>query len=137
MLMAFHCLPYQIPEPEVAIHSVHVDPDGAYLAAVNSKVRPIVIAMFFVCFSCVSHGSVPCVCVHVCVCVRVCVIDFGWFSRLEWERSSFCSFLAFLFMWGGHRMCFSCTVVALVEISPLIVFLGSCPMSMCCEQTQQ
>ncbi|XP_019852280.1 PREDICTED: target of rapamycin complex subunit lst8-like isoform X2 [Amphimedon queenslandica] len=26
-----------IPEPEVSIHSVHIDPDGAYLAAVNSK----------------------------------------------------------------------------------------------------
>ena len=29
----------QIPEPEVAIHGIHIDPDGAYLAAVNSKVR--------------------------------------------------------------------------------------------------
>ena len=26
-----------IPEPEVAIHSVHIDTDGAYLSAVNSK----------------------------------------------------------------------------------------------------
>lgn len=34
-----HCFPhFQIPEPDVAIHSVHIDPDGAYLAAVNSKV---------------------------------------------------------------------------------------------------
>ena len=30
---------FQIPEPDVAIHSVHIDPDGAYLAAVNSKVH--------------------------------------------------------------------------------------------------
>ena len=29
---------FQIPEPDVAIHSVNIDPDGAYLAAVNSKV---------------------------------------------------------------------------------------------------
>ena len=28
----------QIPEPDVAIHSVDIDPDGAYLSAVNSKV---------------------------------------------------------------------------------------------------
>lgn len=26
-----------IPEPDVAIHSVHIDPDGVYMAAVNSK----------------------------------------------------------------------------------------------------
>lgn len=32
-------LNFQIPEPDVAIHSVHIDPDGAYLAAVNSKVH--------------------------------------------------------------------------------------------------
>ena len=30
---------FQIPEPDVAIHSLNIDPDGAYLAAVNSKVR--------------------------------------------------------------------------------------------------
>ena len=28
----------QIPVPDVAIHSLHIDGDGAYLAAVNSKV---------------------------------------------------------------------------------------------------
>jgi len=29
----------QIPEPDVAIHSIDIDPDGADLSAVNSKVR--------------------------------------------------------------------------------------------------
>ncbi len=35
------CFPLfsQIPIPDVAIHSLHIDSDGAYLAAVNSKVR--------------------------------------------------------------------------------------------------
>ena len=29
----------QIPEPDVSILGIHIDPDGAYLAAVNSKVH--------------------------------------------------------------------------------------------------
>lgn len=28
-----------IPEPEVSINSVHIDPDASYMAAVNSSVR--------------------------------------------------------------------------------------------------
>ena len=31
----------QIPEVDVAIHSVSIDPDAAYLAAVNSKVMVV------------------------------------------------------------------------------------------------
>ena len=38
IIMEFSIPLFQIPEPDVAIHSVHIDPDGAYLAAVNSKV---------------------------------------------------------------------------------------------------
>ncbi|XP_041378984.1 LOW QUALITY PROTEIN: target of rapamycin complex subunit lst8-like [Gigantopelta aegis] len=39
-----------IPEPEVPIHSVHIDSDGAYLAAVNSKVRHNTIYYIILCY---------------------------------------------------------------------------------------
>lgn len=29
-----------IPEPEVSVNSVHIDPDASYMAAVNSSVSP-------------------------------------------------------------------------------------------------
>lgn len=29
-----------IPEPEVSINAVHIDPDASYMAAVNSSVSP-------------------------------------------------------------------------------------------------
>lgn len=29
-----------IPEPEVSVNAVHIDPDASYMAAVNSSVRP-------------------------------------------------------------------------------------------------
>lgn len=30
-----------IPEPEVSVNSVHIDPDASYMAAVNSSVRKL------------------------------------------------------------------------------------------------
>lgn len=33
----------QIPEPDVSILGIDIDPDGAYLAAVNSKVHSCVL----------------------------------------------------------------------------------------------
>lgn len=33
-----------IPEPEVSVNSVHIDPDASYMAAVNSSVSPLTVS---------------------------------------------------------------------------------------------
>lgn len=38
MIVDYSC---QIPEPEVSILGIDIDPDGAYLAAVNGKVSEV------------------------------------------------------------------------------------------------
>ena len=37
-MLRFRHVYFQIPEPDVSIMGIHIDPDGVYLAAVNSKV---------------------------------------------------------------------------------------------------
>lgn len=36
-----------IPEPEVSVNSVHIDPDASYMAAVNSSVS--ILILLFLC----------------------------------------------------------------------------------------
>lgn len=65
-----------IPEPEVSVNSVHIDPDASYMAAVNSSVSPDGI-------QCVCGGDLWCSGACASIACSVAEVGHGK-SRLLW-----------------------------------------------------
>lgn len=80
-----------IPEPEVSVNSVHIDPDASYMAAVNSSVssnglkRGMGFTVLRQLLGCASHGQRQMICTYALPAALLCCgqtwkvrAAFGW-----------------------------------------------------------